>query len=423
MVATRWDASVLAVATTVAAVAVVWGDRDVWPYVWSETDAMVGRALFMVLPVVVATSAHLAGVRARSGIEQLTAGPTGMLRSSRRRMAAELACVAGVAVSAVAAVMWGLTATRATYGAPQIMALAPVIAWAMVGCLAGVLLGSRWPLRWLPLVLGFGTYVLVGLVIFRFSHPPAVSAHPFDYRSMTFFTSPWWAYLLQAAIPLGVILWTSSGARWWGATLTSVALAACFVVTDLERAPNPVAARQACREHGPVEVCMPVAKDYAGATVADSYLSAVRVAPVRSTEVVLVDDEAGPVTSTGAQRAEDHRATIRLSTVGLELSAQSTPDLRVMQAMWVRVLLRPTGGGADRGATWVVERQAMRDLGLPTDGSLYPGAAAYDALVPSAQAADVARIWEKRGAAERRAWLARHAAQWRRGDVTLADLR
>ena len=51
------------------------------------------------------------------------------------------------------------------------------------------------------------------------------------------------------------------------------------------------------------------------------------------------------------------------------------------------------------------------------------GAAAYDALVPSAQAADVARIWEKRGAAERRAWLARHAAQWRRGDVTLADLR
>lgn len=416
----------LGFATSVAFASVVWGGRDIWLFIWSETDAMVGRSLQIVLPVVIATSSYLAAVRTRSGIEQLAAGPEQAVMRSRRRMAVELCVVAGSSVLLGTAVMWGLTGTTDTYGGPQILSLLPVLGWLSTAVLVGVLVGSRWPRIWTPVVLAMVTYTLIVVVVFRMAGPPAVSAHTLDDRSMSFFTSAWWVYILQALVPTGAIVWLW-GRRWSGAAVVSLALTACFMASNFERRPDPGAAEPVCRAHDEIDVCLPTAKAYLSQEVARSYLDVLAIAPVRASRGdVLLDDEAAPFTGPvreGVPGSRGGGSTVLLSAAGLDLSAVSSPDPSVMRGMWVRSVLRPTAVRSDRRVRWVVERQAMRDLGLPTDGTLYPGAAAYDAVVPDAESVEVARLWESRGAEHRRRWLSEHGTSWRLGKVVLEDLR
>lgn len=425
VVATTHDCGLIGTATFAVVLAAAWGGRDVWPFVWRETEAMLGRTLLVVLPVIVAAASHLAGARARSGIELLAQGPQRSIARSRHRMAWELAAVVASALVLAAGVLGVTTGTASTYGLPQPLVLLPVIGWTTVGVVSGTLLGSRWPQRWVPIAAAVTSYAALVLLVHRAATPPLVAAHPLDDRSMTLYETAWWVYVVQAAVPVGLLLWSRGRTRWWGAVLVSLTLTTCFLAAHDERRPDPAAARVACSMHDRVTVCAPEVKQYLGPTIAESYSAVMAAAPFRAyAGDVLVDDEASWLDRSGPDGAVSPQDpdVMSMSELGLDVSAYSRPDRDALTGQWVQVLLQPSSESFDRRAQWVLERQVMRDLGLPTDGSLYPGAAPYDDLAPDARAEAAARQWSARSRSERRQWFMDHRTQWRHGTIVLADL-
>ncbi|MFX4286246.1 hypothetical protein ACQBJO_12720 [Janibacter sp. G349] len=267
-------------------------------------------------------------------------------------------------------------------------------------------------------------YAAVVLVLFRAAAPPFVAAHPIDFRSMTLFFTPGWIYLVQALVPISLASGILGFFRWIAAGIISISLSGSFLLSDVERQPDWAAARTVCMTRHHVEVCVPSVKSYLAEDIASTYRRVVNVAPLAAPEqVVLVDDEGAVFDRNHAEvvRSLASGRRISLSDAGLDLSAQTRPDRRVLEGLWLKSLVRP-GGAGDSRAQWVVERQALRDLGLPSDGSLYPGAAPLDQMLADPEVSRVARKWQQRGPRARGEWLSRNATAWRAGDISLKDL-
>ena len=416
--------------------------RDDWLGVWAQSASVFGQSLILTLPVAVAAATWHFGQLSQSTLGELER--TSPRRPSTRelRQVAEFAVVAGAGLVAAAVGVGMATGASATYGGPDLLALGAVVGWMAVAGAVGRRSSSLRPFPAVAPVAGIATYAVMAWVVVRDQGTAAVLA-PMDWRWMTLFSKAGWVSLLQAYLAVSLaalIVGLRPGARAvrWPAAAATVVL--CTIVVTwgdtASRQPDVGAARLVCapttRER---VVCLPAVKGYQRDELAAA-LSRVDASArgLLADDLVFIDDEArglGRETDTHIDAALLRfraRPTLVASQT-VDLSAVTRLPRAEFVAQLVDLMVAPQtrdGGTRAKGSDpriaatpeLVVRSWLYQRIGLPRDGSAYPGASQIDAATVDFSTRSREAEWFAGLAdAERQAWWGKHRAELAAGTL------
>lgn len=415
--------------------------RDNWLGVWSQTASVFGQSLILTLPVAVAAATwHFGQLRQSTlGVFEHTSPRRQWTREFRQ--VAEFAAVAGVGLVAAAIGVGFATRARATYGGPDVLALVAVLGWMAIAAAVGHRCSGFGKFAVVAPVAGVATYAILAWVVVRDQGTVGVVA-PMDWRWMTLYSKAGWVSVLQAYFAVSVaalILGLRPRARAvrWSAGVVAVVLWIILMTlgTAASRQPDFGAARLLC---GPAAgervICLPAVKGYQREQLVRAWSVVDRSAPgLLSDDLVFIDDEArglGKETDSqiGAVLVRFRPRPTLVSSATIDLSAVTQLPQAEFVAQTVDLLVSPqadveatpTSSNPRLPATpslvvrsWLYER-----IGLPGDGSAYPGAPQIDAAAVDFSARKMEMDWfAGLGADRRKEWLTRHRAELLAGTV------
>jgi hypothetical protein len=273
-----------------------------WLGVWSETQAHVGVALIIGLPVAAGLAGWSGYTARRTGLDLLTLGSGRSPHVVIGREQLELAAWITAGFLAGAMPAYVATAVVPHSGSPSVLSLIPQVMW-----VCSVTAMAAWIGRRLPWFLGAPAcavllYIVLGLLQYVAGGALAMFT-PLDARWTTFHRTSAWALAAQGAFC--AMLWTAVLARrarfdravWSALWLAGIAAAPLLYAGPTARVPDAASAMMRCttEDDGPI-VCLPEAKAYLrpriGRALSEARTLLAGLVPER---VSYVDDEAAGV--------------------------------------------------------------------------------------------------------------------------------
>jgi hypothetical protein len=424
--------------------------RNDWLGVWSQTASVFGQSLILTLPVAVAIATWHFGQLRQSTLGVFEQTSPRRQWSREVRQVAEFAAVAGAGLVAAAIGVGFATGVRATYGGPDLLTLLAVVAWMAVAGSVGRRCSGIGIFAVTAPIAGVAAYALLAWVVVRDQGTAGVVA-PMDWRWMSLFSKAGWVSVLQACLAASLaafILGLRPRARAfrWSTGIAAVGIWIILVTwgTAASRQPDQGAARLICRPAASERImCLPIVKGYQREQLVRAWSVLDRSAPgLLSEDLVFINDEArglGKETdgqiSAAVAGFRPRPTLVASATIDLSAVTQLPQDEFVAQTVDLLVSPQvdvedttdapPNSSDPRMPATpsllvrgWLYQR-----LGLPGDGSAYPGAPQIDAATVNYSARREEMNWFAGLSVDRRRqWLTKNRAELQAGTVPWSAL-
>ncbi len=426
---------VVAVAATQTIVLASWTS---WVGSWSATLAALGQGLIVTGPVAAALAAWVARAERSGGTKLLRLASSRPDHVPVLRMGYESSVWAGLGMLFGGAIPVIWTARVAEFGYPQPWGWVPLAAGIFGVCLLGVSVGMRLRPHYAAAVAAVGIYGATILGVLAGDEVLAALT-PYDTRATFFYATPVWVYLAQGgwfALATAAFAVSLNGA---GRTAGILAVAAGVLAAPLllvgydDRRPDPAALEFVCATGSRVEVCMPRAKAHMLTDIVETTDEFWKLADgLVSPGARLVDEEARGIPGFDAAFA------------ALGEAAEGTPDApfpdisavtRLDRAEFLGGLVSTVIGQPPAGDTVltipyparpsdVLTRWFYDRLGLPLDGSDWPGAPVLDErVVDYSSAAGYLEWLSDLSPGDRQRWFATYRDEIEAGTVGFGAFR
>jgi len=420
---------VAAVAATQTVVLAWW---ESWVGSWSATAAALGQALIVTGPVAAAVAAWMARAERSGGTKLLRLASSRASHVPVLRMGYECSVWAGsgMLLGVAVPVIW--TARVAEFGNPPPWGWVPLAAGIFGVCLLGVSAGMRLHPHYAAAVAAVGIYgaTVIGVLA---GDEILAALTPYDTRATFFYATPAWVYLAQGgwfALATAAVAGALHGA---GRTAGVLAVAAGMLAAPLllvgynDRRPDPAALEFVCATGSRVEVCMPRAKAHMLTDIVDTADEFWKLADgLVSPGARLVDEEARGIPGFDAAFAALGVDTEGAPNVPFpDISAVTRLDrAEFLGSLVGAVVGQPPAGDTVLTIPYparpgdVLTRWFYDRLGLPLDGSGWPGAPVLDErVVDYSSAADYLEWLSDLSPDDRQRWFATYRDEIEAGTI------
>ncbi|MCX6400626.1 MAG: hypothetical protein NTX33_11950 [Propionibacteriales bacterium] len=414
-----WSTGSAVALATVWSLVPLYGD---WFGSWGETTYAIDSSTTLAYPLLAGIAAWVASGPRRRRYAWLEVSAARTSFESALRAAARTALPAILGCLIVVAVAMMATGTEATYGKPQFVALAPVVAGFGSAACFGVLVGRLLPSALSPVaavvsVFAIEVFVDIGNPSLQGFAGLAVA----DGRDRTFRFTETWMLELRALwlVALGwlFLALASRAASRWLVPFAAVCLLAVplLVVGPAGLKVDEAAYEPVCREEaGDVTVCLSAARSHAADEVARA------IGPV----VVLLRGLQGDgwdfveedIADDPSFALRDDRLLIPFGVVHGNSSNAHVVDERMFQASLIESILprcvdlsQNSQGKAYATIADAIQRWVLTELGIPTDGQTgyqFPNLSEY--LYDYSKVSAFDERWVGLTSSERQDWFSIH---------------